>query len=108
RDAGVPRVDERSLAFHQHDLGAFGRLHDEPFGGAGDEVGDDGVDGDAPSFDEDAGLAGAGEAHGASALGEPVAQLQGSGHFADVAVGAHGEDDRGVDIAHPSAGDGQV
>ena len=59
RHAGVDRMDERALALDPEELAAaLGPLDDEPLGGAGDEVRDDGVDRDPPARDRDARLAG--------------------------------------------------
>src|SRR4051794_37415574 len=59
RDARVDRVDQRPLALDPQQLSpALVPLDDEPLGGACDEVGDDGVDGDAPAGDRNAGLPG--------------------------------------------------
>jgi hypothetical protein len=52
-------VEQSALALNPEQLApTLGALDDEPFGGAGDEVRDDGVDGDAPAGDRDPGLAG--------------------------------------------------
>src|SRR5690348_705809 len=59
RDAGVDGVDQGALPLDPQKLSpALVPLDDEPLGGAGDEVGDDGVDGDPPACDRDAGLPG--------------------------------------------------
>ena len=51
--------DERALALDAEQLSpALAPFDDEPLGGAGDEVRDDRVDGDAPAGDRDPGLAG--------------------------------------------------
>ncbi len=58
RDAGVDRVQERALALDPEQLSpALRALDDELFRRAGDEVGDDRVDGDSPAGDRDSGLA---------------------------------------------------
>ncbi len=59
RHARVGRVRERALALDEEQLAAApGSLDDEPLGRAGEEVGDDRVDGDSPAGDRDPGLAG--------------------------------------------------
>ena len=63
RDAGVRRMGDRALALDEQQLAAaLVTLDDEPLGRAGDEVGDDRVDGDPPARDRDPGLAGRDEA----------------------------------------------
>ena len=52
-------MQQRALALDEEHLApARDALEDEPLGGAGDEVGDDGVDRDPPAGDRDPGLAG--------------------------------------------------
>src|SRR5205085_11682293 len=76
--------------------------------GAGDEIRDDGVHGDAAAFDQDSGLPGAGERDAMAACLERRTKLQGGGHLADVAIGADGEHDRRVDVPHTAGGDDQI
>ena len=57
RDARIHAVEQRSLSLDPKQLTpALGTLHDEPFRGACDEVGDDGIDGNSPSRNGDASL----------------------------------------------------
>ena len=63
RDARVRGMGERALALDEQQLAAaLVALDDEPLGRAGDEVGDDRVDGDPPARDRDPRLAGRDEA----------------------------------------------
>ena len=72
---------------------ALGALDDEPLGRAGDEVGDDRVDGDPPARDRDPGLAGRDERGGDAARSRLAVELERDGHLPDRAVGADGEHD---------------
>ena len=59
RDARVGGMRDRSLALDEEELSpTLAPLDHQALGGARDEVGDDGVDRDAPARDRDAGLAG--------------------------------------------------
>src|SRR5687768_8515579 len=57
-DAGISRVIDASLPFHQDDVGPRRRLKHQIFGGAGDEVRHHRVHRGPPALDEDAGLPG--------------------------------------------------
>ena len=54
-------MDDRALSLDEHEVGILRRFDHEAFSGTGDEVRHDGVHGDAPTFDQNAGLAGGGE-----------------------------------------------
>jgi hypothetical protein len=96
-------VDDRPLPFDEHQIGILRVLEHETLGRTGDEVGDHRVDGHAAPLDEDARLARRGE-RGADPSGtERVEDLQLRRHLADVAIGADGEHDRGIDGAHAAA-----
>ena len=63
RDAGVRGMDHRSLPLDEQQLAAaLVPFDDQPLGGAGEEVGDDRIDGDPPPRDRDPRLAGRHEA----------------------------------------------
>ena len=68
-------------------------LDDEPLPRAGEEVGDDGVDRDAPAGDHDPGLAGGDEHRAKAARAGRQVELDGDGLLADGAVRADGEHD---------------
>ena len=103
RHAGIAGVDDRTLPLDEHEVRLTRRLEHEVLGGTGDEVGDDGVHGDPSPLDQNAGLAGGGEG-GADPLGaNRVEDLKLRRHLADVAIGADGEDDGRVDVAHAAA-----
>src|SRR6266516_1891755 len=87
-DAGVDRVQDRSLTLDPEQVPALPALDDEPLGGAGEEVGDDGVDGDAPAGDRDARLAGRDEHRTQAAIARLEVELAGRGHLPDRTVGA--------------------
>src|ERR1051325_5208438 len=101
-------MDEAPLPFYQHDVVVLRPLNRDLLGGAGDEVGHDRIDGDAPSFDEDSRLSRRDEARAMAALHELVAQLQLRRHLADVAVGSHREDDQRIDFGGAAVGDPQI
>ena len=94
RHARVRGMRDRPLALYPEQAAATLRsLDDELLGGAGEEVRDDRVDGDAPAGDRDPGLAGRDELRGEAALpGRPV-ELERHRHLPDGAVGADGQDD---------------
>src|SRR5205085_5236349 len=71
-------------------------LHDEPLRRSGEEVRDDGVDGDPPPRDRDPGLAGRDEDRAQAAPPRLEVELAADGHLPDRAVGADGEDDARV------------
>ena len=73
-------------------------LDDEPLRGAGDEIGNDRVDGDAPAGDGDAGLPCRYEDRTKTASARLEVELERDGHLSDRAVRADGEDDRAGDI----------
>ena len=92
--ARVRRVQERALALDPEQLSAArGALDDELLGGAGDEVGDDRVDGDPPAGDRDPGLPGRDEDRSHPAPLRLAVELERDGHLPDRAVGADREDD---------------
>src|SRR5690242_12998972 len=84
-------MEERALALDDVPMVGLARRA-QPFGGARDEVGDDGVDRDAGAGDEDAGLTGRAEIR----LEATAAQLALDGergiHLADRAIGADREE----------------
>src|ERR1041385_547921 len=91
-------MDEAPLPFYQHDVVVLRPLNRDLLGGAGDEVGHDRIEGDAPSFDEDSRLSRRAEAR------QMVAQLELRLQLADVAVGSGREDDQtSTSAARPSA-----
>jgi hypothetical protein len=108
RHTGVPGVNEGALPLHQHDVVILRALQRDLLGSAGDEVGHDGIDRDAPPFDEDARLSRRDEARLVPALHERVAQLQLRRHLAHVAVGADREDHQRVDFGRATVGDRQI
>lgn len=88
-DGGVGGVEDGALSFDDDDVVVL-VSEDEFFGGAVDEVGDDGVDGSSVAFDHDAGLSG-GDELGVFAPGfEVVGEFDGDDHFSDGAVLADG------------------
>ena len=90
-------MDERALALDEEELAATARaLDDEPLGGAGEEVGDDRVDRDAPAGDRDARLAGRDEDRLEPAPARLEVELDRDRLLPDRAVGADREDDRRV------------
>ena len=95
RDARVHRMQERALALDPEQLAAaLDALDHEPLGGAGDEVGDDGVDGDPPAGDRDPGLPGRDEhASARPRRARLEVELERDGHLPDRAVGADRQDD---------------
>ncbi len=97
-DAGVDRVEDRSLTLDPEQVAALPALDDEPLGRAGEEVGDDRVDGDAPAGDRDARLAGRDEHRTQAAIARLEVELAGRGHLPDRTVGADRQDDRRVDL----------
>src|SRR5256714_6751319 len=101
-------MNETPLSFHQDDVVVFRALEHELFGGTGDEVGDHGIDRDAPALDENSRLASRDEARLMASLDERVPQLQLRGHLADIAVGANREDDESIDFRGATIGDRQI
>ena len=94
RDAGVRGMEQRALALDPEQLAAAVAAFDhERLGGAGEEVGDDGVDGDPPPRDRDPGLAGRDELALDATAARLGVELERDGHLPDRAVGADGEDD---------------
>ena len=91
-----PRVGgmrDRALALDEEQLAtALVPLDDEPLGRAGDEVRDDGVDGDPPARDRDPGLPGRDEARRQPARSRCPVELERHRHLPDRAVRADGED----------------
>ena len=109
RDPGIRRVDERSLAFDPEQLASPPRaLDDEAFRGAGEEVRDDGVDGDPPARDRDPSLAGRDEDGAQAAVPGGKVELDRDRLLADRAVGADGEDDLGGYLEVLSGRDAEV
>ena len=92
-------MHERPLAFHEEELTAAApALDDEALRGAGEEVGDDGVDGDPPPCDRDPGLTRGNELRGEAAGLRGAVELERDRHLPDRAVRADGEHDVGVDL----------
>ncbi len=88
-------MEQRSLAFDEQDLApAPDTLEHELLGGTGDEVGDDGVDGDPPARDRDAGLTGRDELAADPARLRLAVQLERDRHLPDCTVGADHQDRR--------------
>ncbi len=93
RHARVGRVRHRALALDEEQLSpALVPFDDELLGRAGDEVGDDGVDRDAPAGDRDPGLPGRDEPRLDPARPGGAVELERHRHLPDRAVGADGED----------------
>ena len=94
RHARVRGMRERALALDEEELAAApAALDDQPLGGAREEVGDDGVDGDPPARDRDPGLAGRDEHRGETAPPGLEVELERDGLLSDRAVGADGQGD---------------
>ena len=93
RDAGELRVDDRPLALDEEQVAALGALDDEALAGAGEEVRDDGVHGDAPAGDHDPRLPGRDEHRAEAARAGGPVELDRDGLLAHGAVGAHREHD---------------
>src|SRR5215218_4874714 len=88
-----------ALALDQDEVGRGpGSLEHQLLGGAGDEVGDHGVDADAPSCDDDTGLSCRNELGGEAGLPGGAFDLQGRGHLADGTVRPYGERDLRPDL----------
>ncbi len=84
---------DRALALDEEQLSAaLVPLDDEPLGCAGDEIRDDGVDGDPPAGDRDPRLPGRDEARREPARSRGPVELERDRHLPDRAVGADGED----------------
>jgi hypothetical protein len=107
-DPGVDRVQDRALALDPEQVAPLRAFDDEALGGAGQEIGDDGVDGDPPSRDRDSGLAGGNEDRAQAALACFEIELAGRGHLPDRAIGADREDDRRVDVEVLACGGAEV
>src|SRR5919202_1971928 len=91
RHAGVDRMDDRALSFDPQELAApLVALDDEPLGGAGEEVGHDGVDRDSPARDRDPGLARRDEDGADAAPPRLEVELAADRHLPDRAVRADG------------------
>ena len=87
-------MEQRALALDPEQLAAaVTAFEHERLGGAGEEVGDDGVDGDPPPRDRDPGLAGRDELAPDAAPARLGVELERDGHLPDRAVRADGEDD---------------
>jgi hypothetical protein len=90
QNPGEGGVEQRALALDDVPmLRLVGR--GQPLGGAGDEVGDHGIDRDPVAGDEDAGLAGRPEVGVEAAPAHLALERQRGVHLADRAVGADGE-----------------
>ena len=88
-------MEQRALALDEEHLPApLDTLDDESLGGAGDEVGDDRVDGDPPACDRHPRLARRHELAADAAAARLAVELERHGHLPDRAVGADGEDRR--------------
>ena len=102
-------MGERSLPLDEQQLAAaLVALDDEPLGRAGEEVGDDRVDGDPPARDRDPRLAGRDEARLDPARPRSPLQLERDGHLPDRAVRADREHDLRRDRQVRAGGDVQV
>jgi hypothetical protein len=102
-------MDERALTLDEEQLSPTPRpFDDEPFGGAGEKVGDDGVDGDAPAGDRDARLAGGDEDRSEPACARRAVELDGDRLLADRAVRADREDNSGGDAEVLAARDVEI
>jgi hypothetical protein len=98
-------VQQRALAFHEdHVVACFVALQHEALHFAGHEVAGDGVERGAFAEDEDAGLAGGHKPRLQTAAARFFLQLEGGGHFADVAVAAHHQADVGTGVEGVGAG----
>ena len=99
RHARIHRVDERALPFDEEKLASAAlSLDDEPFGGAGEKVRDDGVDGDAPACNRDPRLSGRHEDGRVPASAGLEIELDRDRLLPDRAVRADGEDDARIDL----------
>ena len=95
RDAGVAGMQQRALPLdEQHLAPTLDPFEHELLCGTGDEVGDDGVDGDAPARDRDPGLPGRDELAAPAAALRLAVELERHRHLPDRAVGADREDRR--------------
>ena len=102
-------MDERALPLDEEQLSpALGALDDEALGRAGEEVGDDRVDGDPPARDRDARLARRHEDRGEPAPPRLEVELDRDRLLPDRAVGADGEDDLRVDLEVGAGRDAQA
>ena len=109
RDAGVRGMGDGSLSLdEQQRAAALVTFDDEPLGGAGDEVGDDRVDGDPPARDRDSRLAGRDEARLDPARPRRPLELERDGHLPDRAVRADREHDLRRDRQVRARGDVEV
>ena len=61
RHAGVRGMQQRSLPFNQHDIRLGGRFEREALSSTSNEIRYDGIDTDAATFNQDAGLTRRGE-----------------------------------------------
>ena len=95
-DARVGRMNERALALDKEQLAAaFVAFDDEPFRRTGEEVGDDGVDGDPPARDRDPRLPCGDELRAQAAGRAARSSSSANGHLSDRAVRADREHDVG-------------
>ena len=101
-------MNDRTLPFHEHEVGLGSAIEHQLFRRAGDEIGDHGVDADSPPFDEDAGLPGGGEAGPDALFPQRAEKLELRGHLPDVAVGADGEHHGRVHVSNAAVGDGDL
>ena len=94
RHARVQRVHERALPLRRREARLRGALlDDEPFGGAGEKIRDDGVDGDTPAGNRDPRLSGRHEDGRVPASAGLEIELDRDRLLPDRAVRADGEDD---------------
>src|SRR5690349_19366858 len=91
-------MQDRTLPLDPKEVAAPGALDDEALGRTGEEIRDDGVDGDAPAGDRDPRLAGRYEHRTQAAPACFEVELAGRRHLPDRAIGADGEHDRRVDL----------
>ena len=92
RDTREARMRERTLAFDDHPVGALGRIADEHFGRAGDEVGDDRVHRDPCTCDRDPGLSRRDELDALARTTQGRRDLERRGHLPDRGIRTDGED----------------
>jgi hypothetical protein len=101
-------MEDRTLALDPEEVAALAAFDDQPFGGAGEEVGDDCIDRDAPAGDRDARLAGGDEDRSEASLPGGEVELAGGGHLPDRAVGADRQDDGRIDVEVLAGGRAEV
>ena len=101
-------MQDRALSLDPEQVAAFAALHHEPLGGAGEEIGHDGVHREPPAGDCDPGLARGDEDGLQAALARFEVELAGCGHLADRAVRPDGQHDRRVHLEVLSGGGAEI